>query len=142
LGLECYYDGTWWLTVNEYTLFTWSQDTFASTSYMFRGSFSAVYGVYLERIEWNYEVATTNDGGNFWCLIVYTYTEDESGLEEQSSKCTLSDSPDTCYTIYENLGFAVTSNFEKKIGFVASIASGTPGAITASGVLYYRLIIT
>ena len=150
LGLDCYYDGTRWLTKNEYAENTFESDTdgllydsTGSTYYVGAGIvLSVTYPVYITRVASIIFVTDTNDGSNYWNLLLYGYQQNYAGgtLFATISTATITVSEETASEVAASTNLHGTDN---KIFKLKLTRSGSPGNIyIESALIYYRKIIT
>lgn len=139
LGFWCYYDGTRWLTVNEYSVgraaFTLSADALNHV-----GITRNDYALYFTRINLALIVATTNDGSNYWSYEVRSYTETVGANTVVLSGNTSSDSADTWTSHTATPSTQNPANYGNLHLDLAKTSS--PGNITAHITANYRLIVT
>ncbi len=141
LGWLCYYDGARWLTVHEYeAVLHWYQGI---TLPYAAGAANATLLLLPLRTDRNYyytrgkvymEVATTNNGSNYWtmALVINATTVWSFNTSADSAGTGLNKEDSTA-------SVATTGNFAQ---FKTSAKTGTPGAITAHATFWYRLIVT
>lgn len=141
LGLLCYYDGTRWLTEEEYTA-NYANAATASGSgggFIFdpiRGD----HAPYIVRVTAIYRVVTTNDGSNYWTIAVRGVTTTVSASTTIHSWDTSAISPDV-YTKTD--AAATTANPANNSRFQLLLTeTGTAGTIQIGVTIYYKLIVT
>jgi hypothetical protein len=142
LGLDCYYDGTRWLTVQEYVA---SGDTATSISAVNTGFLSYSipndYSIYVTTAYGTTIAGATNNGSNY-----YTYAfEWVSAAAARTTLGTFTTAADTAsarsaHKVTINTALTSTAiNF----GYSASVKTGAPSNQTAISVsIRYRLIVT
>jgi hypothetical protein len=140
LGWLCYYDGTRWLTVEEFPDFH-SSIAAATTE----GSKSATrirtdYAPWFTRLAVTTLVATTNNAANYWTIKINSHTKVSGASIAILTFNTSADSADA-NTDHEQ---DVTTNNPSNYGMMWINCTKTlsPGALTAYLTLYYRLIVT
>src|SRR3954469_18270944 len=69
LGWLCYYDGTRWLTVHEYSA-AFPQTAFTATSSFVIKPIRQDYAPYITRLSAQLIVLTTNSAINFWTILL------------------------------------------------------------------------
>lgn len=144
LGLECYYDGTRWLTLNEYEcILTTSEAQAASfnatTVNVRNGAMRSDYAAYITRAQFYIFCGLTNNGANY-----FTYTTvDHLG----NTIWSFNTSADTANA--NNAHNASTGAFTQPPGATfqlqlnMTVSVGAPSAqFPRAPVFYYRLIIT
>ena len=140
LGFECYYDGTRWLTVHEYSVGR-QFDTPAAGTYVI-APFHITYAPYITRVVRIIATSATNNGTNYWTIAILganstqgaTTTVDSANTSAQSANAwaTTGSAPSATATPANNAAL--------DISITATLA---PSTLTAVGVtIYYRLIIT
>lgn len=72
LGLEIYYDGTRWLTVQEYTTDAWTVGLAATAQVGGHGFLVGGRDIWLLNVTGQAAVITTNNGTNFWTIAAYS----------------------------------------------------------------------
>lgn len=140
LNWLCVYDGTRWLTVHEYQAdLTWYQRiTFPFTGVA--GSTLLIVplrtdrNIYYTRAKAYLEVATTNNGTNFWSLslIIAATTAWTFSTSADAANTGLNKEDSTAAAI-------TTGNFAQ---FQASGKTGAPGSLVVNCTFWYRLIVT
>lgn len=139
LGLECYWDGTRWVTCQQYTTPFMVQGALVpltAANSFYAPMVNGAYDMWLEKIVAATQVAATNDGSNYWTLQFNRYLSGTS----LGSFTTAADSAgtSTAHTITVN---AVTGTTDVFMGFSMQ-KTGTPGGIYAMVQGFYRLIVT
>lgn len=141
LGMECYYDGTRWLTKGVFFVPIQALATFTTTS----PQDSAIvrlrtdYAPYIVRVSVQAKVNTTNNGTNFW-------TVDVNGIDtagaSSSSIYSFTTAGDTLATRTAHEA-AATSPTPANAAMVRVTITKTlaPGTIELAASLYHRLII-
>lgn len=140
LGWLCYYDGTRWLTVHEYEAdLTWYQRvtlpyTGVANATLLFGPMRTDHNYYYTRGKVYMEVATTNNGSNYWtCALVLNATT-------VWTFDTSADAANTGLNKEDSTAAVATSGFGAQ--FKASGKTGAPGALTVHCTFWYRLIVT
>lgn len=144
LGLLCYYDGTRWLTVHEYTQ-TLSQApnianpktdaTYTLNQSILFGPSRQDYGIYYTKAYVWLFVATTNNGSNYWEVEI---TNTGTSLAIFS---TAADAANT--NLYKaNTTPVVLAASRQYWQLRTSNNVGTPGDLSYQAIVFYRLIIT
>lgn len=140
LGLLCYYDGARWLTVNEYTLTLYERSALAAGiahDFVVRDNFTPYY----TRVLMTTQVATTNNGANYWSVFV-------QGLNLAISATTtilqINTNGDTVAINTAHSGIVTTASPANRdyVRFIATPGAGAPGVLTVACAVVYRLIIT
>lgn len=140
LGLLCFYDGSQWVTANEYEMpFTPGQEgnygvTTAPANLLWAPRFSS-YNVILTRAAATGVVVTTNNGSNYWTITLYS---------DSASIWSFNTSGWTAGTATNNNNISLGSTvYGPSLYFRwrADSKTGTPGALTLSGALKYRLVV-
>lgn len=145
LGLDIYYDGTRWLTVQEYTLsFTPAesiQPTSLSAGSTLRAPVPSDYDIYLTRLAMRAMVATTNSGVSYWTFALATVDLDNATLATLHTATTQSLLADDWLPLDVALN-VVVAQATVKVLRIAPTKVGTPGVVRFSPHLLYRKIIT
>lgn len=145
IGHHCYYDGTRWLTTHEYSealmLAPGITNPKTDATYVLNQSIAfnasrSDYGLYFTRAYGWLFVATTNDGSNYWTLeITNTATSCWTNI------ITSADAPNT--NLYKSTSTPVVLATGRQYWQLRTINNvGTPGNLSFSFTVFYRLIIT
>lgn len=137
LGLLCYYDGTRWLTMNQYTGYL-EHTTAVNANPVFQRH-DGSYDIFIEECSVTTITLATNNGANFWTVTVKTHTPTLSGLDTIYSYAT---SGDTASVFTNHDG--VTNQTPSVSGFfsIDIVKTLVPGAITSYIEIRFRYIIT
>jgi hypothetical protein len=139
LGWLCYYDGTRWLTENEFSFFYSLINVATVNSAAIRLRGGTVYAPYFTYFSMYTYVFTTNDASNYWSFAL------KCGNLDTSTEITMA-TPDThldtvaTFTDHSasvNTAPAQTLTFRYK-----ATATGAPGNYSLSFTIAYRLIMT
>lgn len=144
LGFDCYYDGTRWLTIHEYHVpITMFGDQTAAANGNFTGpELRSDYAPYITRIVTGYHVATTNNGANFWTILLRAYNVAYSAATGIDQFDTSGVAANT-WLQDDTATFSGTGTPANRARFDLSVTVfGAPGVITVNQVVSYRLIIT
>jgi hypothetical protein len=147
LGLECYYDGTRWLTMHEYALGNFGGNTLntladftASDSFAFLWRLRTQYAPYFTRVAVTTRVSTTNNATNFWTIGFDCYN---ISFGAGTTIYTFSTAADTVTAYTDHEGAPSTPAPANNTHLALSIQKTlTPGALRILFQAYYRLIIT
>jgi hypothetical protein len=142
LGLLCYYDGTRWLTADEYIIvLPW----FPLITLPYTGTVPNTilllptrsdYGYYITKASCYTRVATTNNGSNYWGLrLLYSATN----LWDFNTSAQAADVNVTHTNAAINTATTPTATF---LAINAQTKTGAPGSLTVAAFVQYRLIIT
>lgn len=141
-NLEYYYDGTRWLTVNEYTIpFSILDALQARTSdgtELYAVCDQGANGVYLTRWESATLVITTNDASNYWTVQLVSTTGSGTDGNLGSSFNTSADTAGFYAKDTVTVGAVVNSSalrYQIKV-----TKTGAPGGIYMMAAAHYRLI--
>lgn len=140
LGLLCYYDGTRWLTVNEYVAeirILASTVDHAQSEAVFQ---RADYALYVSRVVVETYVGTTNNGSNYWEVAVNSFNRSFSSPICIALPSTAADSANS-WNAHDS---AASNNPPSGYGILSFQIhkTGSPGELTAAAAVYYRMIIT
>lgn len=140
LGWLCYYDGTRWLTVHEYQAdLTWYQRitlpyTGATPATLLLTPLRTDRNYYYTRGKIYMEVATTNNGTNYWtCALVLNLTTVWTLNTSADAANTGLNKEDSTAAVVTTGGFA---------RFDVTAKTGAPGAVTVHCAFWYRPIVT
>lgn len=145
LGLDCYYDGTRWLTVGLTTHGFVVTNTLMPISASVNDNLQAVVdngasGIWLERIVVNTYVSTTNNASNYWTVQPERYDTSGTVTSVGSAISSASRSANTPYQDVISVGAALaTTNIVLRLN-AAKVLS--PGVLHYRGAIVYRLIVT
>lgn len=137
LGWPCYYDGTRWLTVEEFPV----------TVPNLTGSFTigrvvGGIGIYVQRIHASTNVAATNDGTKYWTI---TFRSLNATFGAATNVHAFNTSADTAgaWTQHDANTMSATAVPANYGAFdVLCAQTSTPGALSMYCIIYYRLIVT
>lgn len=143
LNLLIYYDGTRWLTVQEYALpmgggMDHTGNTTATPNTQARWPVRSDYGVYLTRWAASTLIVTTNTGSAFW-TVALRWTNAANTQTTLVSFNTSADAP-TNWIHHDQAINAVLDAAAVQIQTVAT-KTGAPGAIYCTSQLFGRLIV-
>lgn len=148
LGLEAYWDGAQWLTVNKYHMVipaaAGSDVSSSSSSAYFRAPlWNAVYDLYLIDYYAMTFVSTTNDGTNKWTLTLSKESKAAAYTQTTIVSFSTGTTPDTAtqfivHTVAIN-ALVGTSSGTLTVG-VTKVAA--PGNMTSSHAVTYRVVLT
>lgn len=143
LQLLCYFDGTRWLTVDEYVvaaLVTNSiQPYAASNTRNLRFPRPSNFGIYLTRLSCSTFVAGTSDSTNYWSVALESVSAANVGTSVVSFD-TKTDASNTWVAHDQSIG-AVLAAGAINLG-VSHTKTGAPGNLLNVCALRYRQIIT
>jgi len=139
-GLLYYYDGTRWLTVQEYAISISMQDLLTGTStvspqtaaYMVLDN--ATYDLYVTRIACQTNVLTTNSGTSYW-TIAFTRRPSNTSLGSFNTSADTASTP-TRHNVTVN---ALTGTTDKYLDITAT-KTVTPGAPYILATIFYRMV--
>jgi hypothetical protein len=146
LGLECYYDGTRWLTVDEKimgasvnnVLLGGAANTVGFPAYIPLGD----HDWWITRAFFMTYVATTNDGTRYWKFGVYKATTGFVQTVLGSEGNTSADSASTMALHNITIGALVDHTTYPVISAGFTRVGTTPGAMTAGATIFGRMVIT
>lgn len=143
LGYLCYYDGTRWLTVNEYSSSIYDNETFGSSdSTEAQLALSNTHNVYIKRLLCVVSVETTNNGSNYWTLSLIGGAQNYATETTFATMTTAAISADNYAAIEADASTNVDAT-NNKLWYIYLDKSGSPGDITLfSFTIHYRKIIT
>lgn len=142
LGFLCYYDGTRWLTAHEYS-YQAPYNTGSATGTI-TNTFARIrndYATWFTRVAFNTQVATTNDGSNYWTFQIISYN---TTFAANTVIFSVSTNADTVNVWTNHDATPSTQNPANYGGLVVNVSAktGTPGAFAVMANIYYRLIVT
>lgn len=138
LGWACYYDGTRWLTIHEYTapIVAWTtQNNAVVTDWAIRTD----YAPWITRVAIITRVDTTNNGSNFWTLNIQGVNTARSA---STAIVTALTSVDTVATNTSHETAPALTPANRSFFRLDPRTTGAPGVLTAAVTIYYRLIVT
>lgn len=149
LGFECYYDGTRWLTVHEYSLALAGGNTLntlldfsASDSFAYVMRLRTDYAPYFTRCAITTRVSTTNNGTNNWTVGIDLYNL-SFGAGTTIYTFSTGTTPDTAGIYTDHEGNASTPAPSNRTHLALSVQKTlTPGVLRVLPTIYYRLIVT
>lgn len=136
LLLDCVYDGTRWLSQNEYlaTMIPEALLPYTTSIYVARGALRGDISVYLTKFRAPTLVVAPNNGSNYWTVKVL----DASGAVTLAQISTAA----TTAGVW-TAGNVTVNTVDADIMFNVTVTkTGAPGALYAPVGLYYRLILT
>jgi len=145
LNLLCFYDGTRWLTAQEYALpsgLSEGANSFFNVSSAFTSWRAAVrsdFELYLTRWAVTSRVQTTNDGSNYYTVNL-DYQNAATTASLIASFSTNADAASTIVQHDQQIDAALDASAVNIIVVISK--TGTPGACHVIPALYYRLIVT
>ena len=140
LGFACYYDGTRWLTINEYTLTLYERTTLAAGvahDFVVRDN----YTPYYTRVLMTTSVVAPNGAGDYWSVFV-------QGLNLAISATTtilqINTDGDTAGVNTSHSGIVTTALPTNRdyVRLIATVGAGAPGTLTTAVAIVYRLVVT
>lgn len=134
LDLLCFYDGTRWLTVNEYEVPFVNQVVLPIAANTAVGYLPAAvtYNRYIHAVRFLYQVLTTNNGSNYWTLSLAPL-----GGAAAVSTTSAAVAAGTWNTVEVAYNSSQAGGWE-----IQGIKTGAPGDLYLVGVLRYRLVVT
>lgn len=141
LGLLCYWDGTQWLTENEYVVGLPMVQNQASNFMMPGETIRTDLTVYVTRVEMNIRATGTQDASNYWTIAARLVNASYSAVTTAWSTTTAGFSD---MTYYNRTGITNRTNASNRYFIDAYAAkTGSPGNISALAVtVYHRFIVT
>jgi hypothetical protein len=134
-----FYDGTRWLTVQEYVIplapANGATDNRSSTfASAFRAAaFTALYDMWLERMLWTSYVSTTNNSSNYWSYDLQKAQQSVDAISLIVSATTQSDTPSRAVSHVTNISALLGTDFS---GFRLDLTKvGSPGNLFSYGPL-------
>lgn len=148
LGLECYYDGARWLTVNEYSQHlvtvagTGNYSSTVTNAQLYNAPIDqSLGGSWVTRLNFGVYVGTTNNGSNYWTVQAYTADiTDASSVNLGSSFNTTAVSANNRNLFSVIVGAA--ANVSHRMYWLSVTKTSGPGTLSITGVVFYRLIVT
>jgi hypothetical protein len=141
LGLECYYDGAQWLTVNVY-MADYCSAAVSADSTLDIARVRTDYKIYVTRVAFTTFVVTTNTGSAYWTLTLKSTTATHSAATNVHVFTTATHSPDA-YTATETATMSVGAAPANTGALQLDVTkTSTPGNLYVKIGVYYRLIIT
>jgi hypothetical protein len=141
LNWLCFYDGTRWLTCQEFTQeLNAGGSPISGLSGIARGMSRSDYLQYFTKVAaFTWVNGATNDGSNYWtCTVDW---QDSAGTRTAlATFSTAADSPNTATTKIATVNAASTSSYKGLVTVGTKVGSASPLFFGAS--VYYRLIVT
>ena len=141
LGWDCYYDGENWVTKHEYVV-ALSGDKLTNTGTIMNYALRQDYPIKIKHVDVYGIVETTNDGSNYWRPELWGYDETFTAyqyIHQTSSSLVSNDvtfinsgSPSES-TVPITGGSAILNVWGQK--------TGSPGQLTSTVMVYYRIIV-
>ena len=142
LGWLCYYDGTRWLTVHEYTHSTILPiGTSVSNAYLATFYQRGGYQPYFTRYAGRRYVQTTNDVSNYWTIAAVLYTQAYGGGTTLDTFSTSADGVLTT-TTFDRTPNTAQTNASYGLLAISFTKTGSPGSAFCEMTMSYRLIVT
>jgi hypothetical protein len=141
LNWLCFYDGTEWMTVQEYTVTlptsTLSADG-SGNSYVPVGDY---YAVYITHVVFHTLVASTNDGSNYWTVLLRGA---EITTAVQTTIWSFTTAADTVgvWKSHETLDPTTPQPSERNWLHYRGEKTNAPGNLSVLATVYYRLRFT
>ncbi len=140
LGWFCFYDGTQWLTAQEFTvtmqggtILTWTSIS-ANASSIYSPPLRSDYAPYFTRHSTEVQVAVPNDGSKYWTITLHT-------VAGNTITTVITDGIGAGG--WNFFGWAINAAIAGATAVYLSFAkTSTPGDLYCSMTLYYRLIVT
>lgn len=142
LGWWIFYDGTRWLTTQEFTaqIVLSTAAVSATASAVVPAELRSAYAPYITRCVHTYRVATTNDGANFWTIDVRGANAAYSAATIIHTVTTAAAAAST-YTQSDAAPSATALPTNRARLDTLVTKSGAPGNITLWTTVFYRLVI-
>jgi hypothetical protein len=138
LNLFCFYDGTRWLTVNQYVIPLTNSSQFStgktlSTASMMTGvaALAPTYDFWMETFYWSSQVITTNNGTNYWDVKLTKYTTTTQATIVTGSTGTAPDTAGDIVSHATTVGALLGSSADIFAVDITKVLS--PGAFTLHG---------
>ena len=140
LGFECYYDGSRWLTCNEYSMTMDDEETSTADETGCNKVIRSDYGIYVTKVAYWYDLDATNDGTHYWTLKV-KFEDEEGGSDDDIwTHDTDGDTADDEYYGTDAVDDVVTSG-NMLVKFLVA-KTDSPTEIDWRLTFYYRLVVT
>lgn len=146
LGLLCYYDGSRWLTTNEYNDFRWIALS-AAGNHSFGGVLRSdlAAGIYVTKLAFQVHVATTHNASNYYDLGLHTRNADTSSwtfLDSRTSWSVVAAANTWGHvTATPNITqLSGTTNIHWLWTYIGK--NGSPGTMNLWMCAFYRLVVT
>jgi hypothetical protein len=135
------YDGTRWLSCNEYATQHVPKWYSATTTWRLTGM-RADYDFYLTHVALVYYISGTNDGSNYWTFDSKSAALNPATTTTLDSFDTSADSGSTWLKVERAPNTAATHSSNNHWWVMTATKTGSPGNMLVQGTFYYRLIIT
>jgi hypothetical protein len=142
LGLDCYYDGARWLTINEFVSSIDSFTVLSANGNVSVGAIRTDYKPYITRYVVHTNVATTNDGTKYWTIDIRSLSATYANTTTVTTFTTASDTAST-WANHESSTMTGTATPDNSGNFdINCTKTSTPGNLTYTIAVYYKLIVT
>lgn len=143
LGWMIFYDGTRWLTCQEFSSgnsMSLNSGTTTSGAILLRMPVETTYQMYLTRYIASTFVQTTNSGVSYWTLGLDRYDQTNTLTSISTAITTQSDTINNWYRKTTSINAALDASARELV--VSGSKTGAPGALFFATTLFYRLIVT
>jgi hypothetical protein len=144
-GLECFYDGTRWLSCNMYSLTSQVIITVTASTNVgrFPVPWQGVYGVWVVSFDWFFNLdGTAHSGTNYYqCLINWADNADADTQIGSTIDSTTATTINNNYNRRSDVG-AVLNTGAREIKFRVTKVSAGADMVYCTGLIHYRLILT
>jgi hypothetical protein len=139
LGWLCYYDGSQWLTVEEFQAIEEADNGNTVNSTRNKRPVRTDYAPYFTRVEVGTKVATPNNATNYWTVDIQAFDEAETSSTSIYSFTTSGDTVGT-YVRHASDANTTAANDQKVACVIAK--NNLPGALDFMYTVFYRLVVT
>jgi hypothetical protein len=140
LGLEIYYDGTRWLTVDIYDWQINLND--AGTSVTFSPAFYPLFNggvdLWLVDFRWTYAVATTHSAVHYWAAVLHKF---KTGTDTTVSTLTSDKSSVATWLNPAANSIGALVGTDQTMLYVQLVKTSSPGILTCGVVVRYRRVV-
>jgi hypothetical protein len=140
LGLWCYWNGTYWLMVNEYPVYLARVTGQSTTASVAATAVSQTWRPYITRCALNIIVATTNTGSAYWKIHFRGMNQADSSGDDLYTPSTAAIAADTYTHFNSAVNRISTVNPVARFDWYAEKV-GTPGNAQFEAVLNFRFVI-
>lgn len=142
LGFDCYYDGTQWLTIQEYAInFQQPSATITGAGSYIIGPVRQDYAPYITRVTTETIVLGTSNGSNYWTITLRGLTTNYGAASTFHALTTAGNASNVWSGGDGGPNASATPSNRALFDVSVAITAGAPGALLASVTVYYRLII-
>lgn len=135
LLLDCVYDGTRWLSAEEYAVH-FNVGSGITTNQTFYAAIDDALNIYLTRFVFTHYVATTNNNSNYWTAKLYSIATSGTLRDSRTSFASAANT----WSI-DKTNLTIVGSGIKALEVDVQKIVGSPGALDGAVAIFYRKII-